>query len=260
VSGVNTLYMIGAIIGDVVGSRFEFNNTNKIDFELLTKESTFTDDTVCTVAVADFILKAGKYGIMSGDRFADVLQSWCNKYPGRGYGSRFQNWIIDKIPYNSFGNGAAMRISPVGLFAKSERDLDRLVKMVTSVSHDHPEGVKGAYAVAMAISMARQSYSKIQIKDGIRLSFGYNLDMDLAEVAEFSTLVTPFIPERIAVLSFRKYGSVPLLVAASMFFELLLIHFPNPPGTESTVPSYGSGFSAFSCAMNCSGVAKIGTA
>ena len=100
--------MLGSIIGDIVGSTYEFNNTLDYNFELFPKGSTFTDDTVCTIAIADAILK--------GNSYQDSLHDWCNRYPGRGYGGMFRQWIHsdDPQPYNSFGNGAAMRVSTIG--------------------------------------------------------------------------------------------------------------------------------------------------
>ncbi|KAA6315903.1 hypothetical protein EZS27_033710 [termite gut metagenome] len=104
--------MLGAIVGDIIGSRFEFNNTKRTDFKLFTGKNTFTDDTVCTVAIADALLKSG------GKDFQTLLIDWCRRYPDRGYGGRFYNWLINRTqkPYNSFGNGSAMRVSSVAWF------------------------------------------------------------------------------------------------------------------------------------------------
>lgn len=138
--------MIGAIIGDIVGSRFEFNNTGRMDFDLFTPECDYTDDTICTVAIADAIL--------NGKSYKDSLLEWCRKYPNPkgAYGASFSKWIHsdDPQPYNSFGNGSAMRVSPVAKFF----DLDKMLleaEQTAIVSHNHPEGIKGAVAVAHAI-------------------------------------------------------------------------------------------------------------
>ena len=141
--------MIGAIIGDIVGSRWEFNPTNDYDFEWLSDENSFTDDTICTVAVADALLK--------GRDFGESIHEWCNRYPHPmgGYGGRFAQWVRsdNPQPYNSFGNGAAMRVIPVA-WAANDLEFKYLLKMAeeaAACSHNHPEGIKGAQTVALAI-------------------------------------------------------------------------------------------------------------
>ena len=141
--------MIGAIIGDIVGSRWEFNPTNDYDFEWLSDENSFTDDTICTVAVADALLK--------GRDFGESIHEWCNRYPHPmgGYGGRFAQWVRsdNPQPYNSFGNGAAMRVRPVA-WAANDLEFKYLLKMAeeaAACSHNHPEGIKGAQTVALAI-------------------------------------------------------------------------------------------------------------
>lgn len=139
--------MIGAIIGDIVGSRFEFNNTNRYHFNLFTKENSYTDDTICTVAIAD--------AINTGADYKDKMVEWCRKYPHPmgSYGGGFSRWIISENhePYNSFGNGSAMRVSPV---AWAYDDIDTILKeaeKTAAITHNHPEGIKGALAIAHAI-------------------------------------------------------------------------------------------------------------
>lgn len=146
--------MLGAIIGDIVGSRFEFNNTNNYNFELFTEESTFTDDTICTIAIAD--------AITNGKSYKDGLLEWCRKYPypKGAYGGSFARWIAssDPQPYNSFGNGSAMRVSPV---AWAFNDLGKVLEeaeKTASVTHNHSEGIKGAVAVAHAIFHLRTTH------------------------------------------------------------------------------------------------------
>lgn len=139
--------MLGAIIGDIVGSRFEFNNTNRSDFELFHKDCSFTDDTICTVAIADAILRKCSY--------QESLLRWCRSYPNPmgGYGGRFGQWVNSNNPqpYNSFGNGSAMRVSPVAwAFDSLDEVLDEAEKTALP-THNHPEGIKGAKAVAHAI-------------------------------------------------------------------------------------------------------------
>lgn len=139
--------MIGAIIGDVIGSRFEFNNTRDYNFELFTAQNSYTDDTICTLAIADAIL--------SLESFQDKLLEWCRIYPNPmgGYGGSFARWIFsnDHLPYNSFGNGSAMRVSPVAWAFDDLKDVIDWAIKTASVTHNHPEGIKGAVAVAHAI-------------------------------------------------------------------------------------------------------------
>lgn len=137
--------MIGAIIGDIVGSTYEFHNTMDYKFELFPQGSSFTDDTVCTIAIADAILRDIPY--------KDSLVEWCRKYPHPkgAYGASFSRWIYDPQPYDSFGNGAAMRVSPIGwAFDKSTIVLDE-AKKSAECSHSHDEGIKGAMAIALAV-------------------------------------------------------------------------------------------------------------
>lgn len=144
--------MLGAIIGDIVGSRWEFNSTNDYDFEMFSDRNGFTDDTVCTVAVAEAILRKKDFGA--------TLHEWCRRYPCPmgGYGGRFAAWVRSDAPkpYGSFGNGSAMRVSPVG-WAFADRESVLAAAEATAVcTHNHPEGVKGAQTVALAIHLALQ--------------------------------------------------------------------------------------------------------
>jgi ADP-ribosylglycohydrolase len=144
--------MLGAIIGDIVGSRFEFNPTNDYDFELFTKECGYTDDTICTIAVADALLK--------GRDFGESLHEWCNRYPCAmgGYGGRFAQWVrsSNPQPYGSFGNGSAMRVSPIGWWFSQPSDVLRESENSAACTHNHFEGIKGAKAVAIAILECRR--------------------------------------------------------------------------------------------------------
>lgn len=168
--------MLGSIAGDIIGSAYEWHYTKSRDFELFTPRSTFTDDTVLTVAVADCILHGKDYAV--------AFKEYGRKYPHRGYGGMFRKWLGSdrQAPYNSFGNGSAMRVSPVG-FAFST--LDKVLKEAersAAVTHNHPEGIKGAQAVAAAIFLARQGETKIQIREYIGQTFGYNLRRTLDEI------------------------------------------------------------------------------
>lgn len=150
--------MLGAIVGDIVGSRFEFNNTDQYDFELFTQESSYTDDTICTIAIADAINR--RNARKDGDPcYAANLLRWCRKYPNPmgGYGGSFARWIHSEQPqpYNSFGNGSAMRVAPVAWAFNSLEEVRREAERTASVTHNHPEGIKGAVAVAHAIYIAK---------------------------------------------------------------------------------------------------------
>lgn len=155
--------MLGAIIGDVAGSKYEFRNIKSTGFELLSKGSGFTDDTVCTIANMDWLLHGDKKDPNSATMF---LRKWTRKYPYAGYGGRFFRWIRSEnpVPYGSYGNGSAMRISPVGWAAKDLEDLKKLSDTFTGITHNHPLGMKGALTVATCIYMARKGETKEAIR------------------------------------------------------------------------------------------------
>lgn len=167
--------MLGAVIGDVVGSRYEFNNIKTKDFELFGKGCYATDDTVMTCAVAEVLVNNKQN---DKDCIIDTLKKWGRKYPHAGYGGHFGRWVLgsEREPYNSYGNGAAMRVSAVGWIAKSEEEVKDFLRRVTEVTHNHPEGIKGAEVVAMCIYYARQGKDKAFIKEYVEKY--YNLDFD----------------------------------------------------------------------------------
>ena len=178
--------MLGAIIGDIVGSRWEFNPTNDYDFEWLSKENGFTDDTICTVAVADALLHGRerlRVGEQSSGIFGESIHDWCNRYPHPmgGYGGRFAQWVRSENPkpYNSFGNGAAMRVSPVAYWYEYLDEVLEAAEATALPSHNHPEGIKGAQTVALAIFRALQL--KRQNKE-----VPQHIDEILKECMEFS--------------------------------------------------------------------------
>ena len=168
--------MLGAIIGDIVGSRWEFNPTNDYDFGWLSDENGFTDDTICTVAVADALL--------NGRDFGESIHEWCNRYPHPmgGYGGRFAQWVRSDhpLPYNSFGNGAAMRVSPVAHWFDTLDEVLDAAAATARPSHNHDEGIKGAQTVALAIFKA-QVYRTYACKDA-----SVFIDQILEECVEFS--------------------------------------------------------------------------
>ena len=169
--------ILGAIAGDVIGSVYEFNNTRTTDFPLFKRETTFTDDTVMTIAIADAILH--------NKDFAQTILDYGKRYPNRGYGTSFFKWLAHDTPappYNSWGNGSAMRVSAVGF---AYNDLDTVLKKAEKtavVTHNHPEGIKGAQATAAAIFLARTGKNKAEIKAYIEQKFGYDLDFTLDEI------------------------------------------------------------------------------
>ena len=156
--------IIGAIAGDVIGSAYEFNPTRDYNFELFTPESTYTDDTVLTMANALWLLQDERH---TPERLVDIMQDLCNRYQGRGYGGRFMQWIVarDPQPYNSYGNGSAMRVSPVGYYATTLDEALDLAAISAGVTHNHPEGVKGAKATAAAIFLTRQGKTKEEVRE-----------------------------------------------------------------------------------------------
>lgn len=166
--------MLGAIIGDIVGSKYEFNNTFDYNFEMFGEGSDFTDDTICTVAVASAILDGRDYG--------ESLHEWCRRYPSPkgAYGGRFAAWVRsdNPQPYNSFGNGSAMRVSPVAwLFDDLQIVLEEAEKTALP-THNHPEGIKGAKAVAHAIWHFRKSKKAEALKDFMDIARSYYEDFD----------------------------------------------------------------------------------
>lgn len=168
--------MIGAIAGDIIGSVYEHRNIKSTDFPLFSKDSIFTDDTVLTVALADSIIHEAD--------FTDKLKEYYNLYPDAGYGLSFIQWASSptREPYNSWGNGSAMRVSPVGFAADSmEEALDQARKSA-EVTHNHPEGIKGAQATAAGIFLARKGTSRQDIKKYIENTFGYSLSESLDSI------------------------------------------------------------------------------
>jgi ADP-ribosylglycohydrolase len=169
--------MFGALIGDLVGSVYEWNNVKRKDFQpLIHPRAFFTDDTVLTVAVADALL--------NGRGFVESFKDWGHRYPDSGWGSRFRQWLFsdETAPYGSFGNGAAMRVSPAALLARSLDEALDLARQTAIVTHDHPEGVKGAQATALAIWLARQGMDAESIRQQVAEFSGYNLNRSVADI------------------------------------------------------------------------------
>lgn len=176
--------MLGAIIGDIVGSRFEWNNYRAKDFEFLTYECFPTDDSIMSLALAQAVIISKQDHTDLKDNAVECMQRIGRNYPDCGYGSSFYNWIFSENPkpYNSFGNGAAMRVSAVGFAANSLEEVKEMSRLITEVTHNHPEGIKGAEATASAIYMARNGSSKEEIKEYIEKEFRYDLDRSLDKI------------------------------------------------------------------------------
>ncbi|MBN1906776.1 MAG: ADP-ribosylglycohydrolase family protein [Deltaproteobacteria bacterium] len=168
--------MIGAIAGDIIGSVYEFNNIKTKSFPLFSPLSRFTDDTVLTVAVAN--------AIISGIPYVDSIRSLGSAYPNAGYGGSFKEWLFTENanPYNSWGNGSAMRVSPVGFAFNTIDEVLKEAMLSAEITHNHPEGIKGAQATALAIYLARKGADRAIIKKEIHDRFNYNLDRGVDEI------------------------------------------------------------------------------
>ena len=179
--------MYGAILGDIIGSPFEFDRGDKTkDFKLFSRRSHFTDDSVMTLAVCEALLKVGQDATVKEieDAVITSMQSWGRRYPHEGYGGYFRCWLTARHPepYNSFGNGSAMRVSAAGWLYDSLEKTRVVAKATANVTHNHPEGIKGAEATASAIFMARNGSSKEEIKKYIENEFHYDLNRTLDEI------------------------------------------------------------------------------
>ena len=169
--------MIGAIIGDIVGSIYEWDRIKTKEFEFFGERCDFTDDSVCTIAVADILL----HDLPP----AETMQEWCQNYPGRGYGGMFAHWIDEDPPepYNSYGNGAAMRVSPAAFLNRDDLDAALAASdKVTEITHNHPEGMKGGRATTHAIWLAFQGESPTNIRKVIADQYDYDLTMSVDEI------------------------------------------------------------------------------
>ena len=179
--------MYGAILGDIIGSPFEFDRGDKTkEFDLFTKGCDFTDDSVMTIAVGEALLAVGTEATVKKieETVVTIMQDWGKRYPYAGYGGRFRYWLRERNPkpYGSYGNGSAMRVSAVGWLYDSLERTREVARATANVTHNHPEGIKGAEATASAIYMARNESSKEEIKEYIEREFHYNLDRTLDEI------------------------------------------------------------------------------
>lgn len=194
--------MIGAIAGDIIGSVYEQNGIKTKDFPLFHPQCEFTDDTVLTVAVADAILSGGTY--------LESIRKMARRYPNAGYGASFLRWMHshDARPYNSWGNGSAMRVSPVGYAFTNEDEVLRHARQTAEITHNHPEGIKGAEATALAVFLARTKRDKSLVRARIEKLFGYDLRRELSEIRpsySFDVSCMGTVPE--ALIAFLESSS-----------------------------------------------------
>lgn len=191
--------MLGAITGDIIGSVYENLRTKRKDFTLFPKLATYTDDTVLTVAVADALL--------SGAAFGPTIRAYARRRPLRGYGPRFLKWMArpGAEPYYSLGNGSAMRVSPVAYAAETEAEVLGLAERTAACTHNHPEGIRGAQAVALALFLARGGASKGDIREAIESRFDYDLRRKLNDIRpgyRFDATCAGSVPE--ALIAFLE--------------------------------------------------------
>ena len=199
--------MYGAILGDIIGVPYEFDSIDYVDFPLFSIDSNYSDDSVMTIAVFDALFKAG----LDADEktikknLIERFKVWGYRNPFAGYGGRFRKWLFSNAiePYNSYGNGSAMRVSSVGWLYDTMKRTREVARWTAEVTHNHPEGVKGAEATAAAIFLARNGKSKKEIKEYIEKEFGYNLNRTCDEIRpdyEFDESCQGTVPE--AIISF----------------------------------------------------------
>lgn len=193
--------MLGAIIGDIVGSRFEWNNFKSKDFIFFTENSHMTDDSIMTIAIAKAILSSKPDRSDLNEKSIHYMRLFGHKYSNHDYGGMFSYWLTtaNPQPYNSFGNGAAMRVSACGFAAKSLEDAKLLSRLVTEVTHNHPEGLKGAESTTVAIYFARTGYTIPQIREYINKNY-YKLDFTLDEIRntyQFNETCQDSVPQAI---------------------------------------------------------------
>lgn len=194
--------MIGAIVGDIVGSVYEWDNIKTKEFPLFRPDCFFTDDTIMTMAIAEGLMNGG-----SPQDFVAAMKKYGRLYPDAGYGGRFGRWIVsdDNEPYNSWGNGSAMRVSPVGWAFDSLSEVEKYAGISAAVTHNHPEGIKGAKATAASIFLARKGKSKGEIKTYVENTFSYDLDRTLDEIRpdyQFNESCQEAVPE--AIIAFLE--------------------------------------------------------
>ena len=205
------MYAIGSIIGDICGSSYEFQNKGPVEYvELFRPGSKFTDDTVLTCAVADWLASENQ-NTYTRETLVNYIKRYANTYKNAGYGGMFRKWLeADRSDdYQSFGNGSAMRVAPVGYIATSMDDCLKKAEITAKTTHGHPEGIKGAKAIATAIFLARKGLNKDGIKENLENLFDYDLDKELTQIGrhvhKFDATCQVTVPE--ALICFLKSES-----------------------------------------------------
>lgn len=195
------------IFGDIIGSRFESFDSNfkSKDFELFNEESAYTDDTVCTIAIMRWLSVDMQVDL------AEIMRCYCRNDIHRGYGGMFRKWILDPSmnDYNSFGNGSGMRSAPVGWYAKTKDECMEISKKTAMITHSHPEGIKGAQAVALSVFLAKNGEDKENIEHEIAKQFGYNMSRffkDIRQNYKFDVTCQGSVPE--SIISFLDSASI----------------------------------------------------
>ena len=196
--------MLGALVGDIVGSVYEFHNVKYTDFEMFTPWTNFTDDSVMTLAVAKWLMEDESRSMQG---LAYYMQELGKKYPNAGYGGNFSAWLYQDHPqpYNSWGNGSGMRVSPVGLYAKTLDEALALAAVTAAVTHNHSEGVKGAQAIAASMFLCREGKSKEEIRDYVERVFDYDLHRKIEDIRpsySFDVSCQGSVPE--AIIAFLE--------------------------------------------------------
>lgn len=211
-------HLLGAILGDVIGSTREGGKPSDEDFELVPQGATYTDDSVLTLAVAEWLMNDPGH---TPGRLMECLQAFGRRYPHAGYGGRFFQWLFadDPKPYNSFGNGSGMRVSPVGLYASSLHETLHLARISAAVTHDHPEGIKGAQAIAACVYLQRTGHSRQHIRQYVEQTFGYDLSPRLEDLRpdyRFDVTCQGSVPVAIMAFLQRSTAESALRLAVSM--------------------------------------------
>ena len=201
--------MLGAVIGDIVGSRYEWNNNRLKEFKFFDKKCFFTDDSIMTLAIAKAVMESNDDYSNLSEKAVECMQEVGRPYPDCGYGGSFYHWIYsnDPKPYNSFGNGAAMRVSACGFAARDLDEVKLLSEKVTSVTHNHPEGIKGAESTAAAIYLARSGKKLDEIRDYIDKNY-YKMNFTIDSIRdsyEFNETCQNTVPQ--AMMAFFESGS-----------------------------------------------------
>lgn len=219
---IRGVFMLGAIAGDIIGSAYEFHPWKGalLLFPLFPRQAMFTDDTVMTMAVAKSIMESEATGKDLASLLVDNFHSYGHAYPDAGYGGRFRTWLFTRKreSYGSFGNGSAMRVSPAGWAAATLEETEKLAEITAAVTHDHPEGIKGAQAVAGSIFLARNGASKEEIKAYVTNKYGYNLERTIAEIQPlygFDETCQGSVPE--AIQAFLESDNYELAVRKAVW-------------------------------------------